>query len=479
MKNLFTNSVEKYTLLIIEDNLGDYMLIEEYLNDQQQNHWFDHAKTFEVAKSFLTNQEKDYDAILLDLKLPDKEGTELIREMINISKSVPIIVLTGYSDMQFGIRSLNYGVSDYLIKDELSSYSLWKSIRYSIERKSIYRQLQESEKKYRDLFENNPSPMLIWDIETRRIIHSNREAELKYGYSSEEFKKLSIDDLQLDEIHFSGMGDKGAEGADNMLDNYRKMWRHRKKNGRSFFAEINSHLLKDKKSPSKLLIVNDITEKIEIQEKMVENAIRAEEEERNRIAKELHDSIVQQLVACGMFAQNLQDKSNVDDEMESEIDHLFGLIKEITEETRDLSHNLKSAEFEIMTLPELVRQLSRQLSRDSEVAFELQNHLSSDQDFDFRFKTNVYRILQELCNNVVKHSGASEAVINMEAIGKTLFISIQDDGIGFDTKKVQLHGIGLRNVKSRVFRLGGNLEFNRLQPKGMQIHIEVPAEADD
>lgn len=479
MSNMNPESFKNYNLLIIEDNPGDYMLIEEFLNDQQQNHRLDHAGTYEEAKNYLNRQKKNYDAILLDLKLPDKEGTDLIREMIDFAKSVPIIVLTGYSDMQFGIRSLNFGISDYIIKDELSSYGLWKSIRYSIERKSIYRQLQESEKRYRDLFESNPSPMLIWDIGTRKIVNSNREAELKFGYSAEEFKKLSIDDLQLDEIYFSGTEEEEADGDDSMLGNYKKMWRHRKKNGQSFFAEIKSHQLKDNEHAARLVIVNDITEKIEIQEKMVENAIRAEEEERNRIAKELHDSIVQQLVACGMFTQNLQDKSNVDSEMESEIDHLFGLIKEVTEETRDLSHNLKSAEFEIMTLPELVRQLSRQLSRDSEVTFKLQNHLSYDHDFDFRFKTNVYRILQELCNNVVKHSKGSEAVINLEAVDHTLFISIQDDGIGFDIKKAQQNGIGLRNVKSRVFRLGGNLEFNRLQANGMQVHIEVPAKAGD
>ena len=454
-----------YSILVIEDNPGDYYLIREYLDEKAPGSRIVHSKMFSEAKKVLNGGAHSFDAILLDLTLPDLSGKKLIEAVTRLEGDAVTIVLTGHSDMEFSVKSLSMGISDYLLKDELTSNGLLKSIRYSLERRASSENLKESEERYRDLFRNNPNPMIVWEQKTGTIIDVNQKAIEKYGYNRDEFGMLTVYDIRVEKSRMeNSLMKNGSE----------EVWMHRKKNGRTFFAEINSHSLDFNGKEASLLIVNDVTEKIEMQEKMVESAVQAEEEERNRIAKDLHDGIVQQLVACGMFTQNLQDKVDDKEKLQDEIKRLYTLIRDLTNETRDLSHNLKSAEFEITSLADLTEQLTRQLSRDSGVTFIFKNYLSFDDNFDPGFRKHLFRILQELCSNVIRHSEADKAVISMEVIDKTLFLTIKDDGIGMDAAKVPRAGIGLRNIKSRVYRLGGELELENLEDGGLQVHIELP-----
>lgn len=467
------SSNSKYRLLIVEDNPGDYVLIEDYLSANSFVGVLDHAGTYKEAKEYLRSTQDEYDAILLDLKLPDMEGEELIEKMIKLASPAAVIVLTGYSDMHFSVRSLGMGVSDYIIKDNLSPYALWKSIRYSIERNSMYKKLRNSEKRYRELFENNPSPMLIWDPENHKIIDSNTEAELKYGYSKEEFLTLTVDDIQIDKF------ERPISTRENGNFDYshyppRQVWRHRKKHGEVFFVEVNGHLLEYKGEISSLMLMNDVTEKIDVQEKMIENVLQAEEKERNRVARELHDGIVQQLVACGMFTQNLLDEINNPDVLKQKVNKLFSLLTQTTLQTRDLSHNLQSAEFDVMSLSDLIKQLVRQLTSTSEISFSLKDHIPESVDLPSKVKMNIYRIMQELCANIIKHSGASTAEVTVETAGDYLSISIKDDGKAFDPDSQEAQGAGLINVNSRIFKLGGHIRFNRLNSSGMVVHVEIP-----
>src|SRR5882757_5581342 len=124
-------------ILVIEDNPGDFALVEEFLLEQIDAPVISHALDYKTAKDMLSARGHPFDVILLDLSLPDKTGMPLIQEIVEISLNTPVIVLTGYTDFEFGVKSLSLGVSDYILKDELTSLSLYKSIVYSMERKKI------------------------------------------------------------------------------------------------------------------------------------------------------------------------------------------------------------------------------------------------------------------------------------------------------------------------------------------------------
>lgn len=465
-------------ILLIEDNPGDALLIREYLSALSSGITVTEAASFSEAKAYLENPSDNFDLVLLDLKLPDLEGEDLITKVLPLSGQSPVIVLTGYSDMEFSKKSLSLGVSDYLVKDDLDEVSLWKSISYSIERNEASKKIKESEQRYRYLFENNPVSILIWDLKTRAIVDSNREAEQQYGFTKNQFRDLVIDDIQKSEFapHVPMEAGEFKEGMDIELQDNGRPQIHRKQNGDIFFADLNAHYFTYQGKPSVLLLITDITDKVEMQEQLLESTIRAEEAERNRIARELHDGIVQQMVACGMFAETLAKKVEDNDELSAEVSRLYDLLVKTTIETRDISHNLKSAELEDSSLSHLLQQLLHQLSKMSTIEFSFNNHLDYESDYGSTVRTNIYRSVQELCNNIIKHSNATSAVLTIEMVGPCLYLTITDDGDGFSysgngsiTK-----GLGLNNVERRMVTLGGTCDFGNSQGGGFQVNLEVP-----
>ncbi|MEO7835386.1 MAG: response regulator, partial [Ginsengibacter sp.] len=152
-------------ILIVEDNPGDFVIIENYLTEKIVTPQIKHVQNFAETATLLTFN-KDFDIILLDLTLPDKFGHDLITEILKITDDIPVIALSGFTDMEFSIQSISLGVSDYLFKNDLTAASLHKSIIYCLERKKRIHQVKESEKRYSELFRLNPQPIWIYDLET-------------------------------------------------------------------------------------------------------------------------------------------------------------------------------------------------------------------------------------------------------------------------------------------------------------------------
>jgi len=136
--------VEEYNILVIEDNSGDFALVEEFLLEQVKKLNLFHAKTYKEARAILSRENcSTLNVILLDLSLPDKTGTELITDVVALCNDTPVVILTGYENLRFGVTALSLGVSDYILKDELTPQLLHKSILYSIERKKMNLNLLE------------------------------------------------------------------------------------------------------------------------------------------------------------------------------------------------------------------------------------------------------------------------------------------------------------------------------------------------
>jgi len=123
-----------YRILIIEDNPGDLTIVEDFLFEQVVYPDIQRAENFKQASALLSSDDYACDIILLDLTLPDKNGAELISAILQLPLKCPIIILTGFTDIEFSIRSISLGIYDYLLKDDLTAVMLYKSIIYAIER---------------------------------------------------------------------------------------------------------------------------------------------------------------------------------------------------------------------------------------------------------------------------------------------------------------------------------------------------------
>lgn len=182
-------------VLLIEDNPGDQILVKNYLEDEFPKLNLDIAENYKETKSFLERQNRSYKIILLDLSLPDIDKDTLLKEIMALAPSTPIIILTGQDDIHTAIQALTLGCTDYLLKNEITSTGLRKSITYAFERKHIDKQLENSVRRYQQLFQLNPQPIYVINNKTGVFLEVNKSAIDKYGYEKEEFLEMRMQDI--------------------------------------------------------------------------------------------------------------------------------------------------------------------------------------------------------------------------------------------------------------------------------------------
>jgi len=250
-----------YRILVIEDNPGDFALVEDFLFEHIESPVITQAKNFKEVKEHLTKADCEFDIILLDITLPDNTHETLIRETMALCNDIPVIVLTGYTDFVFGVKSLSLGISDYLLKDELTALSLYKSIIYSIERKHSIADLKESEKRYSDLFQLSPLPAWVCDMDTLKFLDINLAAINHYGYSHDEFLSMTLKDIRPTEdipiMEKNVAALSAANSASFKIVNY-----HKKKSGELFQAEVQVNRIPYKGKTASIAMINDVTERV-------------------------------------------------------------------------------------------------------------------------------------------------------------------------------------------------------------------------
>lgn len=241
---------KKYNIIVIEDNLGDFFLLEEYVSEKIKNPTIKHLERFSELNDFKEEVDQ-YDIIFLDLSLPDKSGSELVESVLKIAKNVPVVVLTGYSDFSFALKAIALGASDYLLKDELNNVALYKSIVYNIERFKNIIKIKESEQLYNDLFELSPQPIFVIDAATLQILDVNQACEKLYEFKKEELVNQSIKTIFKDE--------------ESIFDNHQTIitQTHQKKNKEKIIAEVKYNKIIHNNKEAIIIVSNDITKSIE------------------------------------------------------------------------------------------------------------------------------------------------------------------------------------------------------------------------
>jgi len=337
-----------YHILVIEDNPGDFMLIQEYLEDNILAPDLEHVRSYKEAYNALTDPgSKPYDVILLDLTLPDRSGEPLIHEIMSIGMRAPVIVLTGYTDFEFSIRSMSMGISDYILKDDLNSFSLYKSIIYNIERNKTLANLEESEKRYSDLFHLSPIPMWVYDLETLAFLDVNEAAMRHYGYTQEEFKVMTIRNIRPEEdIPI-------VEEAVNSIKQGKKLpshkfYRHKKKNGDIIIVEIQSNVIVYNGTKAEVVLAVDVTDNF-----VHINAIENQNEKLREISW-IQSHVVRAPIARLMgLSELIVEGENSTEQLHTLIGHIVDSAKELDTIIRDITLKAYDANQELKTDPDI------------------------------------------------------------------------------------------------------------------------------
>jgi PAS domain S-box-containing protein len=185
-------------ILIIEDDEDDYFIISNYINDiPRQNFQTEWCSDYQEALDAM--QKSVHSLYFIDYYLTGKTGLDLLKEAMIDAVEAPIIMLTGKASAAIDKKAMQLGAADYLIKSELNTEKLERCIRYSLERATHLRDLKESERQYRNIFERTNDVFFIADVHLK-LTRVNDAASQIFGYSQDELMKLALTDLlALDE----------------------------------------------------------------------------------------------------------------------------------------------------------------------------------------------------------------------------------------------------------------------------------------
>jgi PAS domain S-box-containing protein len=216
------------------------------------------------------------DLVVSDYQMPTFTGLIALKITLEISPETPFIIHTGSMNEDTAVECMKAGAADYVIKEYIKR--LGPAVRQALENKEIRREIirsqQElvtSEKKYRYLFDNNPQSMWIYDLDTLAFLEVNSAAVQIYGYTKEEFLKMTLKEIRPPEDVKDLLEDVAATSK---LINSAGEWRHLKKSGELIYVEIVSHLIKYEKRDARLVLVKDITERKVIEQELIQSEER-------------------------------------------------------------------------------------------------------------------------------------------------------------------------------------------------------------
>jgi len=205
--------------------------------------------------------------------------------------------------------------------------------------------------------------------------------------------------------------------------------------------------------------------KREQQVKTLELLMEGEEKERLRIAQELHDGINVDLSSIKYKLTSLQEKNN------EVINEAVAMIDKSCEQVRAISHDLIPPSLSDFSLVDAIKDFCATKNSLHQVEISC-NTIGKDITIAKKAEVNMFRIVQELVNNSIKHAEANEIDVQISFMNDHIQITVEDDGIGFDKDSIESSGIGLKNIESRVDYLNAKLDFTS-DNKGTSYVIDI------
>jgi PAS domain S-box-containing protein len=393
----------------------------------------------------------------------------------------PVYTTTCMSESRTRIKELEEEI-DLLRKQSVTSE------RLSAEKALLEQEYQDTQLRFKTIFKEAAVGMKLIDSDLK-IIKANRALCRLLGYDEAELIGIKITDI----AH--------AEFKDHWKQLQHELWNEGtisfaidtcifKKNGATIWCHVNSIRFQDGDKMLGYTIIEDISERKELerireevhrqqilfeqlrsekqqQRKVLEATVNTQEEERRRIAEGLHNSIGQLLFAAKLALEQVK---FADPKSEIDLIRSKEIIAECMMESRRISHNLMPTILADFGLKKTVLDICQKM--ESTVKFKCQVKKIPD-EIDKHLQIVIYRVMQELMLNVVKHARATTATVTLTSHHSKILITVQDDGVGFDPDQSSM-GIGLKTIRNSIYLFEGSLDVKSKQGGGTIISIELP-----
>jgi len=207
--------------------------------------------------------------------------------------------------------------------------------------------------------------------------------------------------------------------------------------------------------------------------KAITSMISGQEEERERIAKDLHDRLGSMLSVVKIHYKSVEeDLEKIKNETKSQYEKANQLLDEACETVRKIAHNMVSGTLTKFGLLPALKELKQKIEETKILQIELVVH-GLDNRLDNTTEIQLYRIIQELLNNILKHASATEVTIQLLKREEDLNIMVTDNGVGFDVNDTY-EGMGLKSIKARAIEMKGHVLIDSSKGNGTTITIEIP-----
>jgi PAS domain S-box-containing protein len=355
------------------------------------------------------------------------------------------------------------------------------------DRKRCEEVLRQSEKRYRMLVETMSDGLGVQDENGVWIYVNDRLCEM-LGYSTEEMVGRPATDFlcETDQIVYQ---EQVARRRKREPESYELSWL--KRDQQKIFTLVSSKAIVDERGQYKgsFAVVTSITELKQAGEALKESEkqlrslssqlVTAQETERKRISRELHDELGQALMAMKLRF-NFIEKNLLKDQTELRQECEYGIkdIDQVLEDVRRLSRDLNPSILEDFGLSAALRRLIDNFAKGHTIKVTL-DMIDVDSLLPQDSHIAVYRIIQEALTNIGKHSQEKSVSIAVNKEGSTVSFSVKDDGIGFDASEATIgnpeeKGLGLEIMKGRARMIGGVLDIRSQEGKGTQITLSIP-----
>lgn len=329
----------------------------------------------------------------------------------------------------------------------------------------------ELETRFATLFHHSSDEIYLADLKGN-LLEVNQVACDTLGYSRQEFLQKNFKDLKTPKYF-----DTVDPNLEKIIRQGRHVYEteHVSKDGRVISLEVKSRLINYMGSEAIISIARETTERKQLERDILNAVVRAEEQERERIARELHDGLGPLLSTVKLYVNELESGDLNHWEKVTMLKHTNQLINDAISSTRAISNNLSPHLILDYGLVKAVESFCKKVNLAQKTIIDFQHRLEARR-FDETVEIVLYRVITELINNTLKHAQAKKIEIGLEIIGDFLQMTYLDNGIGFDKDQAmgsESGGMGLKNMISRLRSINGSYRIHSRPGAGMLVVVEI------
>jgi PAS domain S-box-containing protein len=348
------------------------------------------------------------------------------------------------------------------------------------DRKQAQEALRKSEEQLNLILESTKDYAIITFDLDGKITRWNAGAEHIFGYTEKEVIEEPTHLIFTPEDIAARVPEKEMLAA---LEHGRaedERW-HMRKDGSRFYASGVMQLLRDGAVQGFVKICRDQTAKLEaeqsaVEKEMLRRMVSAQEDERRRIARDIHDHFGQQITALRLKLDAIKKAAGDNPELIAQTDEAQKAAAALDADVDFIAWELRPASLDDLGLRAALAQFVGEWSSHTGINAEFHASGLSKSRLEYVIETNLYRIAQEALNNIQKHAGAENVSVLLEKSRNKVSLIIEDDGIGFDPPKKpdSQKGLGLVGMSERTKICGGTLEIESAKGKGTTVFARVP-----